>query len=347
MRCRWWSARLAAVCIAVALGAPSVAAEVAAPVAHEQDWSTSGVALPQTCLIGMTVEDLGGFDYTRHSFEALLWVWSRCPLAEIQPLARSAKFPTGRALQIETDPPYFVAEDAFVEYQRVQGTFQHDWNLADFPFDVQTLRIPLDELDYGEDTLVFAPDPTPNGSIYVERDPIPGFRVTDFDVTGERIAFASNYGDADASGGFATSSIVATVELSRSSYIGFFKLCVGAFAGALLALTSFFIRPDETSGYTAQLRTGIGGVFAVLVSLNVAANALGNPTYLTLVDQIHIASLVLVLATVVVAMIERRRTELGLPIVYPNYRLASGFLAVYLGVIGLLVANAAGLFAPA
>ena len=112
---------------------------------------------PQTCRVGVNIEDLYDLDLARDTFGAVLWLWSLCPSARPAPLATIA-LPTGSDLQLGEVHGRQVGDAGYYQYRRVQGTFRHDWDMSDYPFDRQRLAIPIDETDLGSSVMVFEAD---------------------------------------------------------------------------------------------------------------------------------------------------------------------------------------------
>ena len=61
----------------------------------------SGAVSPLVCRIGVNVEDLYDLDMARDSFGAILWIWTLCPSAEVDPLATLAFATAAGGLVIE------------------------------------------------------------------------------------------------------------------------------------------------------------------------------------------------------------------------------------------------------
>jgi hypothetical protein len=132
-----------------------------------------------------------------------------------------------------------------------------------------------------------------------------------------------------------------SVDLERTQLLTFLKLTAGVFAAALIAFLTFFYDPRDRAGFSSRLGLLVGTLFAVLINLRTADTTIGDVSRLTLVTEIHLVTLVLIVALALLALSERRRAENDLWITYPNWPIFSAMVAIYLLVNAGLVARAA------
>ena len=296
---------------------------------------------PQTCRIGVNVEELYDLDMAGDTFGAVLWLWSLCPAEEPAPLETIA-LPTGTNLahgELRGSP---AGEAGHYQYRRVQGTFRHDWDMRHYPFDRQRLVIPIDETDLGSPLLVFEADVESSFLSDAIRADLDEWEVSDLAVVARINEVPSTYGMPDTEpGGYAR--LEASVVLDRDHVLAFFKLTSGVFAAALIALLTLFMDQRDRGAFNTRLGVLAGVLFGVLLSMRAAEAFIGDTSRLTLVSSIHLVALALIVAVASISLLERQRLERGRPIRYPDWPLIAATAAVYVLVNLALVANAAWL----
>lgn len=295
---------------------------------------------PETCRIGVNVEDLYDLDMVRYRFSAVLWVWSICPSTRFTPLDTIA-FPT--ALTDLTLGPIEVADlAAGGQYasRRVQGTFRHNWNLDHYPFDRQRVVIPIDETQYGTTQLIFAPDDDASFVTPALCERLDEWRVFDLVLDafiGDEI---STYGFPDANG-TRYARLEVTLPLERKHLVTFLKATSGVFAGVIFAFLSFFYNPDDRLSFSSRIGMLVGVLFAVLLSLRTADASIGGAEHFTLVAKIHLFTLVFIVGLALLALRDQHRVARGLPVRHPDWPIFTAAGSLYVLLIGGMILVAA------
>ncbi len=295
---------------------------------------------PVACRIGMNVEDLYDLDTSRDSFGAVLWIWSLCPTAELEPLGAIA-FPTAQT-GLSLSPVETVDLDSGEQYasRRVQGTFRYNWDMKHFPFDRQRLAIPIDESRYGAERLIFEPDDRESFLTPDIRDRLDDWRIAELELAASTSEEPSSYGLPDQDGS-RYARLEATIPLERASVVTFLKLTSGVFAGVFIAFLSFFYDTTDRSGFSGKIGLFIGVLFAVLLNLRTADANIGDAGHLTLVTQIHLVTLAVIVVLALVALRDRRRVERGLEVPHPDWWSLTVVGGLYVLAIGGLILRAA------
>ena len=288
---------------------------------------------PQSCRIGVNVEDLYDIDTAADTFGALLWVWTLCPTAELDPLANVA-FPTASAI----DPGELESVDTggagHYRYRRVQGTFRHDYDVTRYPFDRHRVVIPIDETRDTASVVVFEAD---TAGSFLTPDILQNrheWRVSDFAIATSVSEEAQTYGLPNVeTARYARAE--ASFTLTRTGLLTFLKLTTGVFAAAFIALMSFFYDPRDAQGFGRRLGLLVGALFGVLINMRTADTVIGDTGRLTLVTEIHLVALALIVALAALALRDWWRFESALPLAYPNWT----ELAVTGGLFALVTAG--------
>jgi len=97
----------------------------------------------------------------------------------------------------------------------------------------------------------------------------------------------------------------------------------------------------DRGSFSSRLGVLAGVLFGVLLSMRAADAFIGDASRLTLVSKIHLVALALIVAMASIALVERRRVDLGHRIRYPDWPLIAATTGLYALVNLTLVASAA------
>jgi len=269
-----------ALCLAAALAQPAQA-------------TTARVAsrAPRTCEVGAYLISLYDFDFFRGSFGADLWLWSRCPSAELRPLdvmdfVDAIEIRRGLAASSERDGIVW-------SYVRISGIFRHAWDVRSYPFDRHELKIVGENTDAPASAFSYVADR--EGSKPSRDIRIDGWKVTGFSIDAFTYLYDTTFGD-PAFAGQSTSDysrVVVSTAIARTKLLGFLKLVAGVYAAFALSALAFLLGP-----YNGRRRTNLlgGTLFAVLVNQRVAEAQLGRTESVTMIDEIHVLAMVFIFA---------------------------------------------------
>jgi hypothetical protein len=306
-----------------------VAPLLASRPAHGQAASDGA---PAVCRIGINVEDISDIDMAGDTFAASLWIWSVCPSPELAPL-EELEFETALpGLNLGPVDTVDLAGGAQYAARRVQGTFRYNWDVTSYPFDRQEVVIPIDEVRYGADRLLFEPDRDQSFLTPDVRGRLDEWRVSDLVLEASVSQEASTYGLPGEGARYARLEVGFTLE--RVGLLNFLKLTAGVYASVFIAFLSFFYDPNDRGAFGGKLGLLVGVLFAVLVNMRTADTSIGDSGHLTLVTNIHLVTLALIVVLALVALRDRRRSERGLQIRHPDWPT----LAVIGGIYGVGVA---------
>jgi len=276
---------------------PAVAPRVVAP-------QEAGARGPEQLRIGAYLTGLGDFDPAKKSFSASFWVWSVGPADSVKSLSR-LEFPNAIKVESPNEVQEVTAQGVWSQ-RKVVGNFRHGWDLRRFPFDRQLLRIVMEEAERDIASLIYVPD-TANSSFDPEVR-LSGWRILSTQLVTSSKPYHTSFGDPRLTPG--SPSAYARAELrilmERTDRSGFWKLSVGAFAAALMALASYGLRVDQPPALSPRFGLLAGSVFAAVISLRSAATELGASGYTTLIDAVHAAVLLYILVATAAGVVAWR-----------------------------------------
>lgn len=257
--------------------------------------------------IGAFLTGLGDLDPANKRFSASFWLWTVSPPDSGSPLDR-LEFPN--AIKVESPNAVIEPTPYGVWAQRkIVGIFRHDWDLRQFPFDRQVLRLELEEAERDSSSVVYAPD-SANSSH--DRDlELKGWRVRSTRLVTTSKPYLTTFGDPRLKAGASSSYARAELQvlLERSDRSGFWKLTAGAFVAALMALASYGLRVDNPSALSPRFGLLAGSTFAAVISLRTSAADLGASGYTTLIDQMHAVALLYILLATAGGVVAWRRFQ--------------------------------------
>ena len=297
------------------------------------------MAAPATCKLGVNVAALYDLDPAKGSFGADLWLWSLCPDKELSPLSR-VELPTAKAgLQLGPLQGQAVA-GGWYESRQARGMFRHRWDMRRYPFDRQRLVIRLEESELGAARLVFAAD-SKDSFVSAGIGPELGeWRVEGFQVAAGTEQEESSYGFPEAEPS-RYAWVEAAVVLQRSGMLTFVKLTLPVFAAALFAILCLYFDPRQGGSFQNQVPILVAVLFAIIINHRRSDDIIGDVGRLTLVTEIHLATILLTIVVAVLVFLDRRRAERDEPVRYLDHAAIRCTAAGYLAVITLLILWAA------
>jgi hypothetical protein len=278
------------------------------PVAPEPAAARPALAA-EHCKVGIYIVDLHDLDISKKLFDANFWVWSQCARENLTPL-KTMEFVNANRVVGSLDQMQ-VRDGIYWSARKIDGTFRHDWNVRNFPFDRHVLRISIEEgMDDGR-TFLYEPDLPASG--YDRRIVLPGWKLEGFRLLSSTRHYETTFGDPTVSleTPVEYSRLDAEIRVVRASLTSFLKMTSAVYVAATLALLSFLFHLDTASSFSSRISFLAGSLFATVVNMRVASSELGSNDGLTLIDNIHITALILVIAATILTILADRRMHKG------------------------------------
>jgi hypothetical protein len=272
---------------------------------------------PQSCRLGIYLVSLSDFSMADKSFNADFWTWSVCPSKDLKPLesmevVNSKSVNTAyNSVEEKLDQLGVIKQNDKIYWtqQKVVASLRHDWKIENFPFDRQTLEIPIEETKLDSTAFNYIPDI--ENSSYRKDMAVDGWRITNFKVVEKKVTYQSTFGNPDlkAAGESNYSRVSILISMTRDNKLTFLKLIAGVYAAFATILLAFF--HDGKEGFGSRTSLLVGSLFTVLISMKGVNAVLGESNVLTMVDAIHITTLGYLIAAVLVAFYSRHLCEKG------------------------------------
>ncbi len=258
-----------------------------------------GCFAQDTCKVGIFITDIYDLNLAQKSFNAKFWLWGLYKKDSLKILDNmelvEAKEHTYMLPTIEKRGNLNYAA------QKAKATLKKDWNITNFPFDQQKLKIIVESGDAESSELVLLAD-IKNSSYDSENIKIEGWKIDQFKVSSEVKSYNSNYGDPQIKGKASYYNFVASLTLKRESGGLFFKLFTGLYVAFVISLLPYFMGPENAERFGLL----VGALFAAVANKYVVDAILPETNNYTLVDKIHAITFVYILLSLIMTVVAYR-----------------------------------------
>jgi hypothetical protein len=325
--------RLFSSCIAIMLAATSVCIS---PVMGDEQ--------PATVVIGVYLNDVQSLDLREHSYAMDVYIWFRWRDEGISPeQSMEIVNPSelwGHTSELLYEQPIRLPSGELYQVRRVQGRFSRKFFFDNYPYDRQQLVVEFEDSVHETNRLIYQPDAE---AVAVNpRLKLPGFIVEPPQLTVEKFSYPTSFGDTRRTEPNAYSRVIVSLPIARPKITITVKLllpvlCVVLGASLMLLLKTTYV--------DARLGIGITSLLTV-VAIQLAANeTMPSVDYLILMDKIHLAAYVYVLAGLAIVLrtarqIETQQIENAQRFQRLGFILTTaGFLAAVASLIGVAIAG--------
>ena len=253
-------------------------------------------AAPRTCRVGAYVTDLYGLDVSPRTINADFWLWSVCPSADLD-ATRRLEF-TNATQVSQSDRSAQKIGDQYWSQVKVSGTFRQEFDLSEYPFDKQDVQIQVEDSQFNASQFAYVPDTANSG--YDHAISLEGFKIRDFGVRVVTHTYQTSFGDPRISHGHESqySRFIIELHLDRVDLAGFIRQAWPAYIAFLISMISYWIwAPEFLTVLAARLGILGASLFSVVLSMR-STTLTGTLFGVTLVDQIHLATLLYTLVGV-------------------------------------------------
>lgn len=178
------------------------------------------------------------------------------------------------------------------------ATYREHFDIYDYPFDRYTLDFVVEDT---RDATQFAYTADRANSAYNKGIRLSGFSISGFRVLVRDHRYRTTFGapGLPPGKGSAYSQFIIRMSIERTDVSGFIRETWPVYVSFLIALATFFIWfQDTTAVLGARLGMLGAALFTIVVNLRAVNQSLGAGAGMTLVDQIHLYTLVYVLVGV-------------------------------------------------
>lgn len=262
-------------------------------------------AQPDTVNVGAYVMSVHDINFHDKEYTARFWLWF---------LYNNENFNFLRQLDITNaksiDEPQLLQDSLqgkIYSMLKMKCTMKENWNVEDFPFDQQHLKIQIENTLFDKNDLVFRPDV--KGSKFDSDETLAGWDIRNFRVSVIENAYETGFGDdrPDKSNQVFSAFII-QMDIARNAWGLFLKIFVGMYIAFLIAMISFAPHPGELE---PRFGLPVGGLFAAVGNKYIIDSVLPESTTFTLVDSLHAITFFTIFAILVVSATCLKFQEMG------------------------------------
>ena len=177
-----------------------------------------------------------------------------------------------------------------------KGKRSNHWDVRDYPFDQQEIRLTIEDSTFDSRQLRYEPD-IANCGMSPEIH-ISGCKVDGLQGRVDGFMYPTNFGDpkftADTQSTYSRFTLV--LRLHRDGWGMFFKLFTALLTSTFVAILAFFINPTQVD---PRFGLCVGGLFGIVASSYAVSTMLPETAEVCYADRLHQIGLLAVLATVI------------------------------------------------
>lgn len=245
--------------------------------------------------MGAYVTSLYDLNSNNGTFGADLWIWSKAhkrtafKLQMLEVTALSSKF----AHTYFGDNSYSLDRGIVYSVRKLHGSFLHDYDIRNFPFDRQVLKIHIENSEENARVVRFVTDAQ---SGYDQDISIDGWKIDSFRTVATTKGYRSNFGYTPDDPSVVYPRVTLEIGLKRDAPLIFFKVTLGLFAAMTLAILSSLLPAKNDDLFSARVGLLGGSLLAIVVNQQFADAKSGEAAAVTLIDFLHMLGSVGVLA---------------------------------------------------
>jgi hypothetical protein len=250
---------------------------------------------PDTVKVGAYVISLHDINFHEKEYTIRFWLWFVYDNPDFD-FAKQLDIPNAK----EIAPPEIIIDSIDGKawaIMKMKCTMKENWDVRDFPFDYQHLRVQIENTLFDNKNLVFVADTA--GSRFDEKEAIDGWRVKNFQVGRRDNDYETGFGDnSNPYQIFSTFNI--ELDIERNAWGLFLKIFIGMYIAFLIAVISFTPHPSELE---PRFGLPVGGLFAAVGNKYIIDSLLPETTSFTLVDTLHALTFFAIFSTLMVSAI--------------------------------------------
>ena len=195
--------------------------------------------------VGVYVDNIDELSIVDSFWTARFYIWFRWNGDKLLDPGKHFHIVDGIITKMDRVTDYHGADGT--NYQRFKVTAKLDkfFNTTRIPLDDHMLNIYIEDAARGESKLRYVADESSNVS---SRITVPGYRITGHSSVVKPHTYKTGYGDPRSANGTTTfTEYIFAITIKRAGLSIYVKLFMGLFAGVMLTIGSFYIRPADTS----------------------------------------------------------------------------------------------------
>jgi len=245
---------------------------------------------PDTVKLGIYVTSIHDIDFKQKEYKTIFWLWLKYKNKDLD-FVHNLEIPNAKSfttafttLDTSNGRVYLI--------MKMECTMKNGWNINNFPFDRQTLRLTFENSQFDSTRLIFVPDTlgdhfdkristrTGNNDMVIN-----GWQVDSFVMSSRGRVYKTGFGLDDLAEQKQTySALRIRMVIKREAEGLYWKMFLGMYIAFLIAYICFYIHSD---GMDSRFGLSVGSLFAVVGNKYIIDSSLPESTSFTLVDTLH------------------------------------------------------------
>lgn len=261
-------------------------------------------AQKDTIRLGIYVTSIHDIEFKNQEYDINFWMWmdynfkhtktDSSVFKNVTELLNSIEIPQAKSVEMKFVDTTTTPNHLFT---KVHATLKDNWNITNFPFDHQKLRIGIENALYDTNQIKIIVDnhssfyDTSAAAIKYSRTII-GWKIDSFTYKNSFNNYYTRFGEPSTPNPSAYSTAKFVIEIQRDSWTIFWKMLICMYIAFFIAYVSFFI---HTESIESRLGLSVGALFAVIGNKYIVEASLPESTTFTLVDSLHAITMFFVL----------------------------------------------------
>jgi len=255
---------------------------------------------PEVASLGVVIVNIFELDMSGNSFYADFYLWCRWK-GTIDPL-KNIEFSNSKEQwsfsKTNLHDSSILLKDSFCYNSvHIQGKFNHNFILNNYPFDKQKISVQLENSIYTSEQLVYAAD-TANSNME-NNITIPGWNIEKFEFNNSQHKYQSNFGLPENKDNDSYNNLSFSITLHRPAGYFFWKLLLPIIIVLLSSLGSIIIYPKYVD---ARIYAPVGALLTTVFLQQSYSSQLPDISYLILTDKIYVVVYIAILAGILHAI---------------------------------------------
>lgn len=250
---------------------------------------------PDTVKVGAYIISVHDINFHEKEYTVRFWLWFVYDNPEFD-FSTQLDIPNAKSIE----PPEIIMDsldDKAWAIMKMKCTMKESWDVQDFPFDRQHLKVQIENTLFDNKLLIFTPDT--KGSQYDKTEAIDGWEIKNFTVRNDNNDYETGFGD-ESTNSQVFSAFKIEMDIERDAWGLFMKIFIGMYIAFLISIISFTPHPSELE---PRFGLPVGGLFAAVGNKYIIDSLLPESSDFTLVDTLHSMTFVSILMTLVVSAI--------------------------------------------
>lgn len=294
--------------------------------------------------VGVYITNMFNIDFAKNEYTVQFWSWFHHKDSQYKPNV-STEIMNAKSFQ-KTSANEEIVNGINWDTAKVKATINQQWEVANFPFDVQKFSIIIEDIDLPVESLVLKAD---TAASKIDPKAIPtGWELKKFEMTTSVNSYKTAFGDPSAASNVKQdySRLSIDVYLERHGWRLFSTTFIGFFVATALLLVVFIITsiPKAVAEIPQQPRITliVGALFSAVGSVYGLSAKLPYTTEFTLADSLQITTFVGVALATIGSMASDvlRKNDRPILATRANQVMFGLFILLSFGLNGLMIVKA-------